>query len=183
MPSKSCKQHRLMAMVANDPKAAKRIGIPQRVGQEYMAADKGKKFAYGGDVESDVEDAMRRMPRGRKQMFSADDEDRYNVERLNSRDRGSRSDDAPSRTQIMAMGGGDKDVIAGFGRARYRLPIDERDRESLSVGPDVMFAKPSGGRPQIKGGLGVQYEKRYAQGGGIRADGIAKRGRTRGRIV
>lgn len=44
MPSKSGKQHRLMAMVANDPKAAKRLGVSQKVGKEFMKADKGRKF-------------------------------------------------------------------------------------------------------------------------------------------
>lgn len=48
MPSKSQKQHNLMAMVANDPKAAKRVGVPQSVGQEFMKADKGRKFGSGG---------------------------------------------------------------------------------------------------------------------------------------
>lgn len=47
MPSVSKKQHNLMAMVANDPAAAKRVGIPQSVGSEYMQADKGKKFGKG----------------------------------------------------------------------------------------------------------------------------------------
>jgi hypothetical protein len=48
MPSASKKQHNLMAMVAHDPAAAKRIGIPQSVGAEFMKADKGKKFGTGG---------------------------------------------------------------------------------------------------------------------------------------
>lgn len=48
MPSKSAAQHRLMAMVANDPAAAKRLGIPQSVGSKFMKADKGRKFAGGG---------------------------------------------------------------------------------------------------------------------------------------
>jgi hypothetical protein len=48
MPSKSKKQHNLMALVANDPKAAKRLNIPQSVGKEFMDADKGKKFKGGG---------------------------------------------------------------------------------------------------------------------------------------
>ena len=51
MPSKSQKQHNLMAMVANDPAAAKRVGIPQSVGQEFTQADKGKKFGSGGPRE------------------------------------------------------------------------------------------------------------------------------------
>lgn len=44
MPSKSKAQHNLMAMVAHDPKAAKRVGIPQSVGRDYVEADKGRKF-------------------------------------------------------------------------------------------------------------------------------------------
>lgn len=53
MPSVSGKQHRLMAMVANDPAAAKRVGIPQSVGQEFMSADKGRKFGSGrADVQA-----------------------------------------------------------------------------------------------------------------------------------
>jgi len=54
VPSVSRKQHNLMAMVANDPAAAKRMGIPQSVGAEYMKADKGRKFGSGSraDIQS-----------------------------------------------------------------------------------------------------------------------------------
>ena len=48
MPSKSKAQHNLMAMVAHDPKAAKRVGIPQSVGRDYVKADKGRKFGGSG---------------------------------------------------------------------------------------------------------------------------------------
>jgi len=51
MPSKSKAQHNLMAMVANDPKAAKRLGIPQSVGRDYVKADKGRKFGSGGSMK------------------------------------------------------------------------------------------------------------------------------------
>jgi len=51
MPSTSRKQHNLMALVANDPAAAKRLGIPQKVGKEFMEADKGRQFAQGGDMK------------------------------------------------------------------------------------------------------------------------------------
>lgn len=46
MPSVSGKQHRLMEMVAHDSKAAKRLGIKQSVGEDFVQADKaaGKKF-------------------------------------------------------------------------------------------------------------------------------------------
>lgn len=51
MPSVSRKQHNLTAMVANDPAAAKRVGIPSSVGKEFVKADKGRKFAKGGDMK------------------------------------------------------------------------------------------------------------------------------------
>jgi hypothetical protein len=50
MPSVSKKQHNLMALVANNPKAAKRLGIPKSVGEEFMKADKNKKFVSGGST-------------------------------------------------------------------------------------------------------------------------------------
>lgn len=53
MPSKSAKQARLMAAVAHNPKFAKKVGIPQSVGQEFHAADKRKgRFAEGGKVKT-----------------------------------------------------------------------------------------------------------------------------------
>jgi len=53
VPSKSKAQHNLMAMVAHDPKAAKRLGIPQSVGKEFTNADKGRKFREGGTMKDD----------------------------------------------------------------------------------------------------------------------------------
>ena len=50
MPSVSGKQHRFMAAVANNPAFAKKAGVPQSVGEEFLKADKGKKFAKGGEM-------------------------------------------------------------------------------------------------------------------------------------
>ena len=36
-----------MEMIAHDPKKAKQLGVPQSVGQDFVAADKGKKFSTG----------------------------------------------------------------------------------------------------------------------------------------
>jgi len=55
MPSKSKAQHNLMAAVANNPKFAKKAGIPQTVGADYMKADKKvKKYMKGGMSEPDM---------------------------------------------------------------------------------------------------------------------------------
>jgi len=52
MPSKSASQHRLMEAVAHNPAFAKKVGIPTKVGKDFAAADKGKKFAAGGLYEN-----------------------------------------------------------------------------------------------------------------------------------
>jgi hypothetical protein len=51
MPSKSKKQHNFMAAVANNPKFARKAGVPQSVGKDYIEADKMKgmkKYQAGG---------------------------------------------------------------------------------------------------------------------------------------
>jgi hypothetical protein len=50
MPSTSKKQHNFMAAVANNPAFAKKTGIPQSVGSDFVKADKGHKFSKGGDT-------------------------------------------------------------------------------------------------------------------------------------
>ena len=52
MPSKSKKQHNLMVAVANNPKFAKQVGIPQSVGKDYEKADEGRKFNRGGEMSN-----------------------------------------------------------------------------------------------------------------------------------
>lgn len=51
MPSTSKKQHNFMAAVAKNPKFAKKVGVPQSVGEEFLTADKGKKFREGGTMK------------------------------------------------------------------------------------------------------------------------------------
>ena len=51
MPSVSGKQHNFMAAVANNPAFAKKAGVPQSVGAEFMQADKDKKFGSGSRAD------------------------------------------------------------------------------------------------------------------------------------
>ena len=39
-----------MQAVAHSPAFAKKAGVPQSVGRDFTAADKGRKFAKGGDM-------------------------------------------------------------------------------------------------------------------------------------
>lgn len=53
MPSSSKKQADFMRAVAHSPEFAKKAGVPQSVGKEFSNADKGRKFAKGGDMKSE----------------------------------------------------------------------------------------------------------------------------------
>ena len=55
MPSTSKKQHNFMAAIANNSKFAKKVGVPKSVGEEFMKADKGRRFKEGGLKETDAE--------------------------------------------------------------------------------------------------------------------------------
>ena len=51
-----------MAAVAKNPGFAKKVGIPAKVGQEFLTADKGKKFKEGGEMKhSDIAKDMPMM--------------------------------------------------------------------------------------------------------------------------
>ena len=51
MPSKSLEQHKLMQAVAHSPKFAKKVGVSQSVGKDFVAADKkAKKYSKGGSA-------------------------------------------------------------------------------------------------------------------------------------
>jgi hypothetical protein len=64
MPSKSKKQHNLMAAVANNPAFAKKVGISKSIGEEFMKADKTKKFRNGDlvEVDSDKNPGLSKLP-------------------------------------------------------------------------------------------------------------------------
>jgi len=55
MPSTSKKQHNFMAAIAHSPAFAKKVGVPQSVGKDFTAADKGKKFGSGGYTRADIQ--------------------------------------------------------------------------------------------------------------------------------
>jgi hypothetical protein len=59
-----------MAMVANDPAAAKRVGVPQSVGAEFMKADKGLKFGKGS-TRADAQKINRpKTNQGKSELFA-----------------------------------------------------------------------------------------------------------------
>jgi hypothetical protein len=65
MPSVSKKQHGFMAAVANNPKFAKKVGVSKSVGEEFMKADKGRKFKEGGalkQIDAESNPGLAKLP-------------------------------------------------------------------------------------------------------------------------
>lgn len=68
MPSRSLKQHVLMEAVAHNPAFAKKVGIPQSVGQDFADHDKATGNFMGPykDAHSTVDAAPRKLRGKRK---------------------------------------------------------------------------------------------------------------------
>ena len=140
MPSVSAKQERFMQAVANNPKFAKKVGVPTSVGKEFTKKEGGvmKKMKEAGMKDSGV---TKKMPTA-KQMGS-----------------------------LGMKSGGVKKMASGG------MPMVMKDGEKIPA-----FA--ADGQGKMKHGGSV---KKMA-GGGLAAghksaDGIAKKGKTKGKKV
>ena len=176
MPSVSKKQRNFMAAAAHNPEIAKKAGIPVSVAKEFNAADKGKKFKSGGDV-ADYKSSKGKVYRGGQSVF---DEDKYV-----SPSRAKSLEEANAKPWLI----GSKEAQENESRSLGKAMQDARDyRESRKI---VDRINPEGGSSTP--------EERYKKGGVVkkrastsskklssassRADGIAQRGKTRGRYV
>jgi hypothetical protein len=74
MPSTSKKQHNFMEAVAHSPAFAKKVGVPQSVGKDFSAADKGRNFVKGGDMKGYASGGMPMVKKDGKMVpsFAAD---------------------------------------------------------------------------------------------------------------
>jgi len=99
MPSVSKKQHNFMEAIAHNKAFAKKVGVPQSVGQDFSNADKGKKFSKGGDtMASKMNPGFMAMMAKKKTMQE-----------------GSKADMASDKKQMMGMkkGGAMKKMASG----------------------------------------------------------------------
>jgi hypothetical protein len=131
MPSSSKKQHNFMAAIANNPAFAKKVGVPQSVGKDFTAADKGKKFGSGGATRADVQGVNKpktdhgkmaffkeggNMMNAKMKMFEKSGKD---VEKKGMKE-GSKADMALDKKQMMGMKKGGMKKMAAGGSASSR---------------------------------------------------------------
>lgn len=221
MPSKSKKQHNLMAAVAHNPAFAKKAKIPQSVDKEFIAADKGRKFARGGSPNFDrylSPYAPTAAEKRRMQVGEQDKEDRiqkrladYRAGRPKPkglfgtlRDVGtalsggvSKRKDETAKTETPPV----KSAPASDSSPRQAANIETMKRAVAAR--NAMANKPAAPKPaapkaavpkkspqmqEFMNSLGEDNavykrlkERGFAKGGKV--DGVAQRGKTRGRYI
>jgi hypothetical protein len=158
MPSVSKKQHNFMAAVAKNPSFAKKVGVKPSVGEEFLNADKGKKFKEGGAMKSNMK------------MFEKSGKD---VEKKGIKE-GSKKDMMMDKMQMTAMKKG--------GMAK----MSEKEDMAMDKKQDVAMIKKAFKQhdaQEHKGGKGTTLK--LAKGGAFRssANGIAQKGLTKGTQV
>jgi hypothetical protein len=158
MPSRSKKQHNLMAAVANNPAFAKKVGISKSVGEEFMKADKTKKFKNGDlvEVDSDKNPGLSKLP----------------TEVRNKMGYMKKGGMAKKKMKM----GGMADMAQDKKMAKKAVGMHEKQ---LHGGKKSDLAKlKSGGMTKMKAGGSC-----YSKGGQLaKANGIAVKGKTKGKI-
>lgn len=195
MPSKTKKQAKFMAAVANNPKFAKKAGVPQSVGKDFAKADKGRTFQEGGNVSiksrlkserNEMEEEERVMNRRPKDAQERKDK-RREISRVNREE----------RADMLNMGGKVKGYMRGGKTQGYNDRLDEsmgarngsnsqsmasRRNESKGMEKSMGRGAYSGASTMMKKGGKVGKSKSKSSASS-RADGIAVKGHTKGRMV
>ena len=60
-----------MAAIAKNPAFAKKVGIKQSVGEEFMKADKGRKFGKGGEAHEEKGEMKKDLAQDKKMIKKA----------------------------------------------------------------------------------------------------------------
>ena len=160
MPSKSKKQARFMAAVANNPEFARKAGVSQDVGREFAEADKSRNFAGGGVMPS-YYDSKSGTP-GRA------------VKKYQRGDKVARTRRGNLEAERRRVGAVDRDAIEEKERVEKRRPRDpterrDKRREEERVGARARDAGDEEHR--VEGEL-----RRMNKGGKVRGSGIAIKG-------
>jgi hypothetical protein len=158
MPSTSAKQHKFMEAIAHSPSFAKKVGVPQSVGQDFSKADKGKTFKRGGDMVAKMDPRVMQMMMARK-----------------------RAAMAPAAAPMAAPGGMGGMKKGGMSMAAFEKSGKDVEKKGMKEGSKADMALDKKQMMGMKkGGM-----KKMAAGGSAssRADGVAQRGKTKGKDI
>jgi hypothetical protein len=128
MPSTSKKQHNFMETIAHSPSFAKKVGVPQSVGQDFSKADKGKTFKRGGDMATKGVNPFAKFEKSGK-----------DVEKKGMKE-GSKADMALDKKQMMKKGGIAKKMASG-GLSSGHKSADGIASKGKTKGKDIVMKR------------------------------------------
>ena len=121
-----------MAAIAHSPAFAKKVGVPQSVGQDFDKADKGRKFSKGGDT----------MATKGVNPFAKFEKSGKDVEVKGKGKEGSKKEEAFDKKQMMGMkkGGATKKMASG-GLASGHKSADGIASKGKTKGTNIAMKK------------------------------------------
>jgi hypothetical protein len=174
MPSTSKKQHNFMAAIANNPKFAKKVGVPQSVGKDFEKADKGKKFAVGGVNRINMQQTRHGYVNGAPK--GAPD---ANLNKFIGKKEGGMAKDMESKSEMKREEAMDKKQDV----AMIKKAFKEHDAQEHKGGKGTKITLKKGGMAKkMAMGGSVKPSKMESVKTSSNRDGIAQRGRTKGRV-
>ena len=177
-----------MAAVANSPAFAKKVGIKQSVGEEFMKAYKGRKFGKGGETHAEKGEMKADLAQDKaiiKKAFKMHDKQEH---------KGQHTDLSKLKKGGMTMkkmcGGGKtmKKMAAGgetMGPRTMAKDVEAGSNKLTKFGESAV-QKRAHTKGKNLGDTGpTKSPKQMAKGGSAssRADGIASKGKTKGTMI
>lgn len=163
-----------MEAVAHSPAFAKKVGIKQSVGQDFAAADKGKKFAKGGDA------MLKKLFKG-KESYAEELKEAKAIKSGKITPAEYAKGEKMEEAKGMKKGGACKGYAKG-GVAKTVTKEMEYDyksgKKSFSGSTAARDAHAEKEGKRVAKDLAYDKAKKYARGGGIEV-----RGKTRGKMV
>jgi hypothetical protein len=209
MPAVSDKQKKFMDAAAHNPAFAKKVGVPTSVAEDFSSASKGQKFGNGtrpdkqeinkpktnhgdmalfkkgGNVKDESKSEM-------KKEMAADKKQDVAMIKKAFKEHDTQEHKGGKGTKISLRKGGNVKKMAKGGMSEVMGPrtmgkdVEKGSNKLTSFGQSAVQK-----RAMTKGknlgdsgpSAGIQSEKGkpFAKGGSVRGDGIAQRGKTKGK--
>ena len=181
-----------MAAVAHNPAFAKKVGIPQSVGKDFTEADKGRKFKGGGMAkkmsmakwEGSKEDLIQDKKLAKKHGMSFKEWESSSMDEKHDKQQsmkglkmgGKVKETMGPRTMAQDVEKGSNKLLK-FGESAVQKRGHTKGKNLGDSGPTAKTQKMCGG--------GMAKAKKMAKGGSAsaRADGIASKGKTKGKYI
>lgn len=160
MPSVSKKQHKFMAAVANNPKFAKKVGVPESVGEEFMKADKAKRFGTGGSTG-----------------VTYGGQNQINKQRTRFGSKFGYKLNAPNESLNKYVGKKEGGTVKHSDIAKDKPMMEKVAKKAVKGHEKAMHGMKKGGMTCGPAG------KKMAKGGVTRADGCVSKGHTKGKMI